>query len=237
MYKLYIGDMLFPVPPGEITYSVRGQNQQYVLINGDEINVLQQPLLTDFSMEVLLPNVQYHFADYQGGFQKADPYLAKIDELFHSKKPFFVKMTRSFPDGKVVFSRNQMVNIECSMENYEILEASENGFDIIVSMEFKLYRHFGTKTVSEVTTPTPTAGVTQIAVTQQRETLRAPDYKTYTVEPNETLFNIALKAYGNGDRWTQLYKANQTMIDADNAKNGGMQAMVRAGQVLTIPRP
>ena len=50
---------------------------------------------------------------------------------------------------------------------------------------------------------------------------------TYTVQPGDSLWKIAVKAYGNGRRWTKIYEANKDRI-SDASR-------IRVGQVLVIP--
>ena len=51
--------------------------------------------------------------------------------------------------------------------------------------------------------------------------------RTYTVQSGDCLWNIALKFYGNGNKYTVIYDANR-----DKIKN---PSIIYVGQVLTIP--
>lgn len=50
----------------------------------------------------------------------------------------------------------------------------------------------------------------------------------YTVEPGDTLTSIAERAYGDGNKWPQIYNANTTVIGPDPNK-------LQPGEVLYIP--
>jgi nucleoid-associated protein YgaU len=57
----------------------------------------------------------------------------------------------------------------------------------------------------------------------------APAARIYTTQAGDTLYGIALRFYGDGRYWRELYWANRSMISNPN--------LIRAGQVLTIPWP
>lgn len=52
--------------------------------------------------------------------------------------------------------------------------------------------------------------------------------QTYTVQPGDTLFLIAQKVYGDGDRWREIYEANRGVI-------GSNPEQIQVGMVLVIP--
>jgi LysM repeat protein len=53
--------------------------------------------------------------------------------------------------------------------------------------------------------------------------------RTYTTQAGDTLYGIALRYYGHGNYWRELYQANQSKISNPD--------LIYAGQVLTIPQP
>jgi LysM repeat protein len=54
-----------------------------------------------------------------------------------------------------------------------------------------------------------------------------PSFPTVRVERNDTLRKIAMRVYGNQDRWKDLYEANRNVLKRPED--------VRSGQVLVIP--
>jgi len=54
----------------------------------------------------------------------------------------------------------------------------------------------------------------------------------YTVQPGDTLWEIAEAVYGNGSMWTQILNANS---DTVGYLPGGQQALIMPGQTLVIP--
>ncbi|TME06564.1 MAG: LysM peptidoglycan-binding domain-containing protein [Chloroflexi bacterium] len=50
----------------------------------------------------------------------------------------------------------------------------------------------------------------------------------YTVQPGDTLYSIAQRAYGDGNKWQIIYDANKQVI-------GSNPNLLRPGEVLYIP--
>lgn len=220
-YTMYLDGVLMPITPSKVKVKINNQNETLTLINGEEINILKAAGLTDVSFDLLLPQVSYPFTN--GGAQSADYYLSLFERLKTSKQPFQWILNRSMPSGKRLFYSNLTVG----MEDYQITDDAEEGFDISVTVSLKQYRHYGTKTVTiqpaTTQTTTPTATVEQ----PQRETTQAPKQSTYTVKSGDCLWNIAKKYLGDGSRYNEIYNLNKDKITNPN--------LIYAGQVLTLP--
>lgn len=220
-YTMYLDGVLMPITPSKVKVKINNQNETLTLINGEEINILKAAGLTDVSFDLLLPQVSYPFTN--GGAQSADYYLSLFERLKTSKQPFQWILNRSMPSGKRLFYSNLTVG----MEDYQITDDAEEGFDISVTVSLKQYRHYGTKTVTiqpaTTQTTTPTATVEQ----PQRETTQAPKQSTYTVKSGDCLWNIAKKYLGDGSRYNEIYNLNKDKITNPN--------LIYAGQVLALP--
>lgn len=220
-YTMYLDGVLMPITPSKVKVKINNQNETLTLINGEEISILKAAGLTDVSFDLLLPQVSYPFTN--GGAQSADYYLSLFERLKTSKQPFQWILNRSMPSGKRLFYSNLTVG----MEDYQITDDAEEGFDISVTVSLKQYRHYGTKTVTiqpaTTQTTTPTATVEQ----PQRETTQAPKQSTYTVKSGDCLWNIAKKYLGDGSRYNEIYNLNKDKITNPN--------LIYAGQVLTLP--
>lgn len=218
-YHFYLGKMLCPVAPSKLQTKIKGNNKTLTLINEGEINILKQAGLTDISFDLLLPNVKYPFATYKSGFQNAKVFLDEIEKLKVDQKPFQFIVTRTFPNGKMLFDNNMKV----SLEDYSIKEDAKQGFDVIVSIKLKQYKNYGTKTC------VVNAEKSAVAPTENRETNNAPDLPTtYEVKKGDCLWNIAKEFYGDGSKYTVIHNANK-----DKIKNANL---IYPDQVLTIPK-
>lgn len=221
-YFFYLGKMLCPVAPSKLQLKIKGQNKTMTLINEGEINILRKAGLTEISFDILLPNVKYPFATYKSGFKNASYFLDSLESLKTSDEPFQFIVTRTLPNGKMLFDTNMKV----SLEDYTVKEDSKEGFDVVASVKLKQYREYGTKTCNITFAGTkPKAAPTPV---RAAENSPAPaSNKTYTVVKGDCLWNIAKKFYGSGAKYTVIYNANR-----DKIKNANL---IYPGQVLTIP--
>ncbi|HQD36734.1 MAG TPA: LysM peptidoglycan-binding domain-containing protein [Fervidobacterium sp.] len=222
-YDFYLDAMLLPVTPSKLTISIDNKNKTMVLINDGEINILKKPGLTDISFTALLPQTKYPFAVYKNGFQKADVFLDKLEQLKTSQKPFQFIVSRTFPNGKLLFD----TNIKVSLEDYKIIEDSKNGFDVNVEIKLKQYRDYGSKTVN--VTIKQSKPVATVQNTRPAESSPAPKVtaKSYTVAKGDTLWAIAKKYYGDGSKYTKIFEANKGVLKNPN--------VIYPGQVLALP--
>lgn len=220
-YTMYLGGVLMPITPSKVKMKINNQNETLTLINGEEINILKEPGLTDVSFDLLLPQVSYPFTN--GGAQSADYYLSLFERLKTSKQPFQFILNRSMPTGRRLF----YTNLTVGMEDYQITDDAEEGFDITVTVSLKQYRHYGTKTVTIQPAPTPAETPTATVKQPQRETSQAPQQATYTVKSGDCLWNIAKKYLGDGSRYNEIYELNKDKITNPN--------LIYPNQVLTLP--
>lgn len=210
--------MLLPVTPSKLNVAISNQNSTVKLISDGEVNILKQAGLSSVDFDILLPNVQYPFAQYESGFVLAGSFLEKIAELKTSKQPFQFIVTREKPSGTGLFNTNMKV----SLESYTIKEDANNGIDVVVAIKLKQYKEFSTKVCTIENT---TATVEQV---RESSTSPAPaSASSYTVVSGDCLWNIAKHFYGDGNKYTVIYNANADKIANPN--------LIYVGQVLTIP--
>lgn len=227
-FQFYLGDIMLPIPPSDITTKIKNQNETLTLINMEEVNILNGTGLTEIDFEILLPNQEYPFATYIDGFQDAKYYLDVFEKLKTSKEIFQFIIIRE--------NLSYSTNIKVSLEEYEIEEDAKNGLDVVVAVSLKQYREFGIKTLKiETPTTTTTTSNTQtqtqtVTIEQPRETTNSPaptSSQNYTVKSGDNLWNIAKYYYGDGRKYTVIFNAN-----TDKIKNANL---IYPGQVLTIP--
>lgn len=224
MYYFYLDKILCPIAPSQLQMKIKGQNKTLTLINEGEVNLLKRTGLTEISFDIMLPNVQYPFAVYKSGFQRADYFLEEIGKLKTNSKPFQFIVTRTLPNEKMLFD----TNLKVSLEEYTIKEDSKEGFDVVVSVKLKQYREYGTKTCVETTPKQNTQKKTISLGTPKRATENSPapvKNETYTVQKGDCLWNISKKFYGDGSKYKKLAEVNKI-------KNANL---IYPGQVLTIP--
>ena len=172
-YDFYLKKCLLPITPDKLQIKINNANETLTLINEGEINILKTAELTDVEFECRIPQVKYPFATYKSGFKGASYFLDYFESLKVDKKPFQFIVSRTMPNGKVLFSTNMKV----SMEDYKITEQAKDGFDLTVKIKLKQYRDYGTKTVNiKIAASKPKATVQETRYTESK-----PATKSYKV--------------------------------------------------------
>lgn len=220
-YQMYLDGVLMPVTPSKVKMKIKNQNQTMTLISGEEINLLKSPGLTEVSFDLLLPQAGYPFAN-QGG-RPAEYYLGQLERWKTGKRPFQWILSRTRPNGVPLFHSNLTV----SLEDYQITESVEEGFDLKVTVNLKQYRAYGTKTVTLQPAASHQQGTKAVLAPPQREQANAPALRTYTVKRGDSLWNIAKKYLGKGERYSEIYQLNREKIKNPN--------LIYPGQVLSLP--
>lgn len=235
-YRFYLGETLLPIPPSKLTLKVKNKNSVLTMSNERELNVLKSPGLTEISFEAMLPQTQYPFAVYSGGYKDARYFLNVLEQYKVSKKPFQFIVSRTSPAGKLLFDTNMRV----SLEDYEIKEDVKEGFDLVVKVNLKQYielkaKYFQITPKVSPQTQQPAAVATQ---QQSRASAKTPS-KTYTVVRGDCLWNIAKKHLGNGAKYTEIYAKNKELIESTARGHGKKSSengrWIYPGMVLQMP--
>ena len=203
-YKFYLGDILFPVSPSKITWKYGNQNKTTTLINYSEINIIKPMGLTEFTFDALLPNVKYPFAVYeQNLFQDAGIFIEKIRNLKVSQKPFYFKVIRTMPTGRVLFLNE---DFKAVLEDYSVKEDAKEGFDVTVSVKLKQYVDYKTEIIS-----IDNKGNATVEEERPADNIEKPSSDNpmeYTVQKGESLWGICRKKYNDGSKCWEIAKLN-----------------------------
>lgn len=162
MYYFYLDKLALPIAPPSLNIKINGSNKTVRLIDDSEINIIKNAGLTDVAFEFMIPNSDYPFANngvmnlanglignsflnsivssLLNGTFNGNKYLDKMEKLKTSKRPFQFIVTR-MKGKQLMFNTNLCV----TLEDYEVKEAAEYGFDQMVSVRLKQYRHYSTK--------------------------------------------------------------------------------------------
>lgn len=231
-YNFYFGKELLPVAPPKLNTKIKNKNKTITLINEGEVNLLKTAGLTEYKFDLLLPNVPYPFAEYLSGFKPAGYYLKILENLKIKKEQFQFIVTRTTPDGRNLFRTNTSV----TLENYDIKEDTNEGIDVIVSVELKQYQFFAT-----IVVPVNATGEkkSRLVKKNSRPTKNPASGTKYTVNPGDCLFKIARKKCGDEKMASKIYAANKSVIEAAAKKyrKGSSQngRWIYPGTVLKIP--
>lgn len=218
-YTFYMDGVQLPFAPPTLQLTINNKNETLDLINGGEINVLKKPGLTDVEMELRIPQTRYPFAVYPGGFMGAEYFLDKLEALKVLEKPFQFICSRTTPDGRLLFD----TNLSVSLEEYEILEDADEGFDVLVTVLLKQHVPYGVKTIALVETK-----AASVAVTSEQRPVTFQQPSAYTVVKGDCLSHIAQKMLGSTSRWREIYELNKFQIENPNR--------IYPGQVFMLPQ-
>ncbi len=208
MYQYYIDGVMLPIAPPSMKTKINNQNDTITLLNGEEINIIKSPGLTEVTFTALLPNSQYPFAIYEGGtVQNAQYYLDLFQNLKLSQKPFLFLVIRTDDKGNIAYQGSVDKDKETyySLEEYTIEESAEEyGIDCGVEITLKQYRPYTTATGKIQTEYNGQS----VVLEKQRDTTGKQTPKTYTVKKGDTLYNICKKELGDGSKYKEIAQKN-----------------------------
>ena len=214
-YEVYIDDMLLPIPPQKIPIKYPGQNETATLINGEEINITRPPGLAEISIDVVIPQMDYPCASWDGSVEDAEEFISRLQDLKESGDTFeFIVIRDSFD-----------TNMDVTLEDYNVSDDVKEGLDLVVSLTMKEARHYGTKIMNFAIVPEQP--IPAAASPEPERPAAQPQVKTYTVKSGDGLWNIAKKQLGDGNRWKEIHNLNLDKISNPN--------LIHAGLVLVMP--
>ncbi len=212
-YKIWLGGVQMPIAPSKFETKIKNQNKTVSLIDGSEASILKAPGLTEFSFELLIPQVNYPFADYPDKeFVNPKYYLDHFSRLKMNCKPFklYIEEEISFKDKFV----RKITNTWVSLEEYSITEDAGNGLDYTVSMTLKQYKQC-------IALKHPVEGIKPAGGSKKSTPVKP---KTYKVKKGDTLWAICKKYLGDGSKYPQIAKLN-------GIKNPNL---IKVGQVIKL---
>lgn len=220
-YDLYMNGVLYPIAPSKVQIKQGNNNKTINLINEGEVNILKTPGLKEISFDLLLPNIQYPFASYPNGFQKAEYYVNLLQALKGNGTKFQFILSR-MQGGSHLFSTNLTV----TMEDVSFTDDAKEGFDIKASVKLKEWRNYGTKTL-KIVSQSGNKEVAGVVTGERTASANAPQTgQNYTVQKGDSLWKIAKHFYGNGAEYTKIASANPSISNPDK---------IYPGQTLKIP--
>lgn len=224
MYKMYLSindeeGFIIPVLPEKIQVDESGDNKTYNIINIGEVNVINLPKLTKISFESYFP---LNRGPYVSSEELLPPsiYINKIQEWRNKRKQIRFIFTGGPID--LVLNTALEVNNIFSIENFKYEEHGGEVGDIYYSLELKKYRKYSARKVDMKKIKNGESAAVSVAETRDGNPQKP---KTYTVIEGDTLWHIAKKYLGDGNRYKEIAALN-------NISNPDR---INVGQVLNIP--
>lgn len=213
-YDFYIGDIHLPITPKKLDIKTKNQNETIRLLNGEELNLLNKPGLTEFSFDFRLPSEEFpavtEFIAPYDVISRLNEYKEWKDEA----EGLFSFIVIRYGDGL-----QNSTNTLATLEDYDVAEDAENGKDIIVSVKLKKYVPQITETM--VTKEKDNKLVATVEKVWNMP-MKAPTRAKVTA--GMTLSLMAKKHLGDSSRWKEIAKKN-------NITNPNL---LKIGQVLKL---
>lgn len=195
-YQIYIDNFLLPVTPEKIVTKITNKNQSISLINNQELNILKNRGLTEIEFDFIIPKEQYPFAVYENGYLEPQYFLNRLHEIKSNKKSVRFSVLRQKSKTEKMFNQNMRVSIE----DYQIVEDAENGFDTVVSIKLKQFDARKTKT--------GTIGPDNTIIVKEERPFFEDEKKTYILKQGDNLFDVCHMILGDGDLCTEVALRN-----------------------------
>lgn len=214
-----------PVNPEDITITGGANNSTSDTVGQGEINDLGFPTLKELTISSFFPK-NYNgelYINTGGSFLEPDTYIKLFEDIKKAREPFRLIIT------------DIDINMLVSIENFEYTYKHGTD-DVDYSLELKEYKEHNIRVLKATSTGyTKVDSVQKVASasitnTNSNRSVEKSVPKTYTVQSGDSLWKIAQKYLGNGNRWNEIYTYNN-----NKSIIGGNPNLIRAGQVLSIP--
>lgn len=196
-----------PVPPGEFVKNTGQKIDTTDVIGYGEMTLIGEEIASVITIKSFFPAKYYPFCQYK-----------------NIKPPYeCVKMFERWKESKQAFRlliTETNINALYLIENFNYGERAGSR-DVEFEILLKEYR---VPALEKKAASTQTANAAKETQKPRTPTTNKPVAKTYTVKNGDTLWVIARKEYGSGDKWKDLAKKNNI---TDPRK-------LRVGQVLVL---
>ncbi|MEF2967469.1 LysM peptidoglycan-binding domain-containing protein [Paenibacillus sp. M1] len=199
-----------PVNPEQISVkSSHGYDDVQVTELG-EYTVIGEAVLKEYSLSSFFPR-DYHpgYCEYED-FPEPWEMVDKIEQWKEAKKPVRLTITGT------------PIETPVTIRSFQYSERAGSPGDVYFDLELKEYKEVIFRQVE-----TSGSGKMMVITGEHRPDAKVPP-AFYIVVRGDTLWKIAQRTLGNGDRWKEIYAANEKTI-------GKNPNRIVPGQKLVIP--
>lgn len=199
-----------PVNPEQVSVKKAHGYEDVQVTQLGEYTVIGEAALKEYSIASFFPR-DYHpgYCEYE---DIPDPWetVDKIEKWIRSRRPIRLDITGTKLKGLV------------TIRSFQYSERAGNPGDIYYELELKEYVEVQFRKVE-----TSGSGKAMVVQEEGRPDTKVPP-AAYIVIPGDSLWKIAQRTLGNGDRWKEVYVANSALI-------GKNPNHLVPGQKLVIP--
>lgn len=190
----------FPSLPPELTIKLENNYSSYSLLDYGEITIPNGKAPSDISWE----------GTFYGESRKNMPFLIRKWISPTSAYNTLKKWKENQTPLRLVVA-DTPINIDVTIKSFEATPTGGFGdynYSILL-VEYEDKKVKVVKKAASTTTKNPT--------TTKRPTTQS---KTYTIKSGDTLWDISVKFYGTGTKWTTIYNKNKSIIESTAQKRG-----------------
>lgn len=237
MYQFWLGGILLPVTPGDLTIKINDKDKTVFMINEGEVNILKSPGLSDITIsELLLPTQRYPFVQSDAKIRPAY-YLEKFEKWKNKRKPIKFKVLRYEANSQELLWDTSMY---VTLGSYEIKEdADKYGKDVCIKLPMKEWKAWGAKKLVIKKKKAKSGKKKTVATVKKNRKQTKEVASTYKVKSGDTLMKIAKKQLNNASAWKKIYQLNQKTIEDAARKHGRKSSSngtyIYVGTVLKLP--
>lgn len=203
---------ILPVNPQTVEITEGSFNEKLKILNLGEINLLGKRGLIKTSLSSFFPSKN---SPFNKDGREPSFYKEKIEKWKRSSKPIRVIITKL------------NLNLAMAIENFTT-STKEGSEDIEYTIELAEYIFLNVPSVKN-------KDDRKVTDNGLKERIKTQNHKTsYIVKAGESLWSIAKKTMGDGNKYVDLYNANKSLIDGKN-KNIAKKYTIYPGQRLEIP--
>jgi len=243
-YEFWLDNLLLPITPSKMKVNIKNRNTTVDLVNGDEINILRKPGLTEIEFEFRLPASGYY---YLNSLYTPAMVLKRLEKMKNRMRTSL----RTYSDNalktdflapvifRVITNDNRIgyYTKGVSIEDYSIVQDASKGKDITVSIRLKDYKYYRTIVYKEVKPDKPAQTATERPVSDNNPNSNTtPAGTKHVVKGGENFSDLCLRYMRDGSKamTDKMYQKNKATMDDWNKKNGQTKypKMVYSGEVL-----
>jgi len=211
--QLYDQSVILPVNPEAISISESVKNQVVNVLGGEDRSLLGSHDLKTVEISSFFPMHADSFTIDGEHLKSPSEYIKALTSIVKEKRSVEIDI---FDDSGSDTKTNMDFFMKCYLTKFNYSEKG-GSLDVSYTLSFQERRD-----VSIDWRPVDQSEVTLISRTSD-----IPVPKTYTVSSGDTLWKIAQKVIGNGDRWREIYESNKELI-------GPNPNVIKPGQRLVL---